>query len=196
LGSSAEGIAGLSGSITITIFTADNDGCKPSCGNPNTGLFVNPGNSNLIFTYMGHSANDTDLAQNARFGGSTLFNNQSTANGTSTPISFAIGGGNVLLPFAFEDTTGSNRSAPNGGAIDVGVSLGIDVTPDMQTAYLFFDNKGCNTQGNSCHQDDDYNDMVVKVTFANTTPVPAALPLFASGLGAMGALGWRRKLAA
>jgi hypothetical protein len=26
-----------------------------------------------------------------------------------------------------------------------------------------------------------------------TTPVPAALPLFASGLGAMGLFGWRRK---
>jgi hypothetical protein len=25
------------------------------------------------------------------------------------------------------------------------------------------------------------------------TPVPAALPLFASGLGALGLLGWRRK---
>jgi hypothetical protein len=26
-----------------------------------------------------------------------------------------------------------------------------------------------------------------------TTPIPAALPLFATGLGAMGLLGWRRK---
>ena len=34
------------------------------------------------------------------------------------------------------------------------------------------------------------------VTFSNspfTTPIPAALPLFAGGLGAMGLLGWRRK---
>jgi hypothetical protein len=26
-----------------------------------------------------------------------------------------------------------------------------------------------------------------------TTPLPAALPLFATGLGALGLLGWRRK---
>ena len=26
-----------------------------------------------------------------------------------------------------------------------------------------------------------------------TTPLPAALPLFATGLGALGPLGWRRK---
>jgi hypothetical protein len=28
---------------------------------------------------------------------------------------------------------------------------------------------------------------------AATTPLPAALPLFASGLGALGLFGWRRK---
>ncbi len=27
----------------------------------------------------------------------------------------------------------------------------------------------------------------------NATPLPAALPLFATGLGALGLLGWRRK---
>jgi len=27
----------------------------------------------------------------------------------------------------------------------------------------------------------------------NTTPLPAALPLFATGLGGLGLLGWRRK---
>ena len=30
-------------------------------------------------------------------------------------------------------------------------------------------------------------------TFSVITPIPAALPLFATGLGALGSLGWRRK---
>jgi hypothetical protein len=32
-----------------------------------------------------------------------------------------------------------------------------------------------------------------ETTSTNTAPLPAALPLFASGLGALGLLGWRRK---
>jgi hypothetical protein len=41
-----------------------------------------------------------------------------------------------------------------------------------------------------------YNDPIQVGTFeifATTTPLPAALPLFATGLGVMGLLGWRRK---
>ena len=33
----------------------------------------------------------------------------------------------------------------------------------------------------------------IVVAFANETPLPGALPLFATGLGALGLLGWRRK---
>ena len=40
--------------------------------------------------------------------------------------------------------------------------------------------------------------LILDLSFTNTTPpsptpLPAALPLFATGLGAMGLLGWRRK---
>jgi hypothetical protein len=37
------------------------------------------------------------------------------------------------------------------------------------------------------------SDAVLTVSDVATTPLPAALPLFATGLGAMGLLGWRRK---
>jgi hypothetical protein len=41
-----------------------------------------------------------------------------------------------------------------------------------------------------------FNDLpigVAEITPPDNTPLPAALPLFASGLGALGLLGWRRK---
>jgi hypothetical protein len=39
----------------------------------------------------------------------------------------------------------------------------------------------------------DFSVDTVGVTLSGTTPLPATLPLFASGLGAFGLLGWRRK---
>ncbi len=36
-------------------------------------------------------------------------------------------------------------------------------------------------------------DIIGDITAASATPLPAALPLFAGGLGALGMLGWRRK---
>jgi hypothetical protein len=41
--------------------------------------------------------------------------------------------------------------------------------------------------------DRDIPIAVAELTPPDTTPLPAALPLFASGLGALGLLGWRRK---
>jgi hypothetical protein len=38
-----------------------------------------------------------------------------------------------------------------------------------------------------------YNDTGYAVAESLTTPIPAALPLFATGLGGLGLLGWRRK---
>jgi hypothetical protein len=38
-----------------------------------------------------------------------------------------------------------------------------------------------------------FNDLPIGVAEPDTTPLPAALPLFATGLGALGLLGWRRK---
>jgi len=40
---------------------------------------------------------------------------------------------------------------------------------------------------------DDPGFLFLDDVAANQTPLPAALPLFATGLGALGLLGWRRK---
>jgi hypothetical protein len=46
--------------------------------------------------------------------------------------------------------------------------------------------------GNTCG-DGWSGSVTVKYTYDATTPVPAALPLFATGIGGLGLLGWRRK---
>jgi hypothetical protein len=38
-----------------------------------------------------------------------------------------------------------------------------------------------------------YTDSMIDTVSVDPTPLPATLPLFATGLGALGLLGWRRK---
>ena len=55
-------------------------------------------------------------------------------------------------------------------------------------------NGSCSYSGGyDCDTDYFKVDNVVVGGTPNATPLPAALPLFASGLGALGLLGWRRK---
>jgi hypothetical protein len=45
----------------------------------------------------------------------------------------------------------------------------------------------------AAYNNDNPSLMIGAVVESAATPLPAALPLFAGGLGAMGLLGWRRK---
>ena len=47
--------------------------------------------------------------------------------------------------------------------------------------------------GNGTGSPDSFSDVSWVTSTIAPTPLPAALPLFASGLGALGLLGWRRK---
>ena len=50
------------------------------------------------------------------------------------------------------------------------------------------------TAGYTLYYDNGFQDASGTITSAlATTPLPAALPLFAGGLGALGLSGWRRK---
>jgi len=70
--------------------------------------------------------------------------------------------------------------------------------PSNFTGTVFFIVQGALTDppqyngGGSFDGTNAVTDSIV-VTGAPATPLPAALPLFASGLGALGLLGWRRK---
>ena len=165
---------GIHAGTPITIFSGT--------GNAG-GLAVSP-NTALTFTFMGKEATFTSQLL---YGNSLLFSNNA-APGTSS-ASIIAGGG--IVPFSFKVTQG-NTTANNGGTIASGLSIAFAKVSDT-VFYVFLDDGG-----NA--RDSDFDDMVVKIVdplnplvAPIATPLPAALPLFATGLGALGLFSWRRK---
>jgi hypothetical protein len=62
------------------------------------------------------------------------------------------------------------------------------------TSSFDFDPNARNQDNITLSLSNSDDDPLASVTeIINATPIPAALPLFATGLGALGLLGWRRK---
>jgi hypothetical protein len=86
------------------------------------------------------------------------------------------------------EATGNYYSqAPAGGGFGVGL-FNLTLTPPVGNG-----NQGDNSQGDN--NNSQGADFLGNQSNADppATPLPATLPLFATGLGALGLLGWRRK---
>ena len=90
--------------------------------------------------------------------------------------------------------TGAVASTMPSTAGPIGPNLTVGVTIVSDTiAYAFFDD------GGGSPIDADFDDVILRITASfrggetTPTPLPGALPLLASGLGAFGYFGWRRK---
>jgi hypothetical protein len=190
--------SGIGVGTTIETFNAAN----ASSG----GLEINPSISGpaavtLVFTYMGFEAAYTNVAE-ASFSynsATPMFINQSTSVGASSgPVTVNLTNPGYI-PFLFASQAYTpNAVATNNGTIDLNVELGFVIDPNNSSiAYAFFEDIAANCPGRSCTGDQDFDDMVVKIQIISsnelTAPLPAALPLFASGLAGFGLLGWRRK---
>jgi len=171
---------------------------------PGEGLFITNGtattplNVTFTFTYLGTEAGYTNAAyDDFSYAGTPLFLNHGTGSNTygdtSAPMSFVLGTNPALVPFSFQSFGGSTH-AVNGGAVSSQAAMAFYFDPtNPLTVFLLFDDSGAGP-------DKDFDDMVIRIDAqfltggsGGTTPIPAALPLFATGLGALGLLGWRRK---
>jgi hypothetical protein len=178
---------------------------------PGEGLFVTNGGSNVplnvtfTFTYEGTEAGYTNVAESAFiYGNTALFVNHGPvtlgpntypdpAIGASMTEGFSLTTNPALVPFLFQSITG-NTMAVNGGGITGGATQTAIAFYQVNDnlVYAFFDDSGAGP-------DRDFDDIVVRIDVSISgappppVPLPGALPLFVSGLGAMGLLGWRRK---
>ncbi len=194
---------GINGGTTVYVFSSFLAG---------QGLFVSDGTLNssetvtLRFTYEGFEAGYTNVSESAFvYGDNALFVNRGPTTIGSNTYSAAVPGTSqvtetfgltsnpALVPFLFKSITG-NTIAVNGGTVtdsSTPTAIAFLLVNDNQTAYAFFDDSGAGP-------DKDFDDMVVRIDLllsppVTNVPLPAALPLFASGLGAMGMVAWRRR---
>jgi hypothetical protein len=112
-----------------------------------------------------------------------IFTEQGTGTSSTAPVS------DIVL--ALNATTLDAQSDPF-EALDVAGIEAVEHVPDpLITTFQVVEETG------SPQSLTAFNANLTSVQFASdveaTTPIPAALPLFATGLGALSLLGWRRK---
>jgi hypothetical protein len=115
---------------------------------------------------------------------------------TITPLSFSFSDGvqtitnNNVASFGFIDfVTNSSGVIVSWYVYLFGVDGGEILTANSPL-YNVYEDFVAGGGGSSWYA---YNSSAPGTWSVTTTPIPAALPLFASGLGVLGLLGWRRK---
>jgi hypothetical protein len=162
------------------------------------GLLASPQNVFISFEFMGKEAGYINTV-NLVLGNTFLFDNNVAEGTTTAALPFNVGAPPGAVPFYYQAGDGSGTTATNGGAINGELNIAIRLSADQTVAWVFFDDGG---GGNPA--DADYDDMSLKLRISCSpnggecappvaTPLPAALPLFAGGLGVIGLVARRRK---
>jgi|ERR1035437_5356988 hypothetical protein len=188
---------GSSAHAGTIIYTGYYDLPPPTGGNPNT--LPDPWYGSTNTTFLGSSSQATaadpdeaavliqntgpaavTLSQGATVGGFTLWDTLIGAGGLS------IGAGDYVI---LSGTTSSNMDGSDGIFSNSLVKLTIN-----GTLYSFTDSTNAliGSPIGSANETIPWT-QIGDISATSATPLPAALPLFATGLGALGLLGWRRK---
>jgi hypothetical protein len=84
-------------------------------------------------------------------------------------------------------------NSPFNNALRLGVNL-IPVTTDrFRAEFVQYGPAQCCESGPRISEFDGFGTYFAEASIPNAVPIPAALPLFATGLGAIGFLGWRSR---
>jgi hypothetical protein len=181
-------IGDLPNGTSITVFDSVN---TAGANAGKVGLFMDPGNVVLKFTYMGSEAGfSNSSAASFSFAGNELFSNKTAAVGDSKLKVFGEGAGNSLMPFLFKSITNSGAEAVNGGPISSSVKMAF-VVLGLDIAYALFEDTGSGG-------DNDFDDMVIRIQAGppgagNEVPLPPAIILFGSALVGLTWLSRRRR---
>jgi hypothetical protein len=169
-------LLGLGVGSIVTVYDSAN-----TIPNGTFGLFSDTA-TELKFTYIGKEAGFNNEADASfTLGTNFLFTTDTAAGGATASGSTGAG----IVPFLFATNNGSGSPsivARNGGAIASGLRMAFYLVGG-DTAFAMFDDGGAGP-------DADFDDMFIKI---QAVPIPAALPLFAGGLGMLGWLARRRK---
>jgi len=151
-------------------------------GGSATGFIVTLGN---IGTQTTGDIWDWDITLNDGSSTFELFGpHEATPNSSATVVGDALTATDTALSF------------------DFGASSGEFLIDPISEYFCLAAKDGCVDAGNAVQgiswkvaavKSETYLSKEIFATVPSATPLPAALPLFATGLGALGLLGWRRK---
>ena len=157
----------------------------PFIGSGTVTIADDPGDGTFALTALG------PFSMSFTFGTDTF-----STSDIQTPLSeilVVLSGPAGNQQFRFSNTN-SFGSGPEGGSIDLVNSFNVFLSFEPPGAAGFFGgNLTLYAEGTDPNNFSNDNSGNYLGTESLATPIPAAFPLFATGLGALGLLGWRRK---
>lgn len=177
---------------------------NPGTENPEVYVFIATATAPVIAYFGGSDAGHTDtiglMVNNVVVASGTL-NNQTSVLGGSVVLA-NVNAGDLLTFFLSDSNTGSiwysDKSLNTDGASHVYSAPYDGANPPFgglipAGTYVGFEDLALAQGGDFDFNDDSFVFTNVTIRQDGETPIPAALPLFASGLGLLGLLARRRK---
>jgi hypothetical protein len=159
-------------------------------------LGFSPASADAIYTYTGSDFGPTsgpytttDMVTGTIDLATALGDNLGLSSILPDSFSFSDGVQTITSSDSLSKESFNVATDANGYIVAWSIILETDVSDGISSNF----NPGFVVPGDIAYLNGGSDGAAVTLTPGSWTPLPAALPLFATGLGAMGLLGWRRK---